>query len=479
MFALSSKLAKTYCIASLAIAAAFFAVFYAEYGAPVPYAARIELTYAVAAVASILCGTLAFSDWRLRRIRAELRTGGAVFRLRRLPKETFAVAFASGAVVSAAYHGARKTAFGTSETFDWLRLWIDLAFVASVALVYFAAAEATLEPLYKRLSRSAPREGEPRSFVPLWTTMFCATLLTAVLAQLGYTMASYAGGGEPSIAAYVCIAAFAMLLGGWLLKTVFAEFRSGVASVRAAIRDFTSEERLLADIRLPITTPRELGELASSFNALQETSRQLHQELEEDLRLAVNVRRLVLPVPSGSFGPFRVAFPKEKDGVIDGTFYDSIALADGRIALAIGAVAEKGLPAALLMSAAVMLLRAELGEGGSSREALARMDEALIRTAGEGAGVSLALAIVDPIRRVVDVSLAGRAEVIARRRERTRVVLSSDSRPLGLAPNVDRVGTSKMITVGRGERLTFCLDDPDRRMTLECSTSDGEGEDRG
>ncbi len=108
-------------------------------------------------------------------------------------------------------------------------------------------------------------------------------------------------------------------------------------------------------------------------------------------------------------GVYRAA---SEEALVGGDFADAYALANGRVALVVGDVTGKGLPAATFTAEIKYALRAFLRESPDTALALGRLNRYLMesrRLSGgpEGSYVSLALAVVDSDAGVVAASAAG------------------------------------------------------------------------
>ena len=90
---------------------------------------------------------------------------------------------------------------------------------------------------------------------------------------------------------------------------------------------------------------------------------------------------------------------------VGGDFYDALALEDGRLALSIGDVAGKGLPAASAMGRICHALRAYALEEATPADALERLDR-LVVEAGDDMATALHL-VLDPATGAVAYASAG------------------------------------------------------------------------
>jgi len=131
------------------------------------------------------------------------------------------------------------------------------------------------------------------------------------------------------------------------------------------------------------------------------------QRIERDMHLAADMQRSFLPegppsVPGCEFALHHVAATG-----VGGDFYDFLPLADGRLALAIGEVAGKGISAALLMARVTSHVRYLSLECASPSELLGRINALLVERAPRGTFVTMLYAVLDiPARRMTLASAA-------------------------------------------------------------------------
>src|SRR5437867_13305624 len=83
-------------------------------------------------------------------------------------------------------------------------------------------------------------------------------------------------------------------------------------------------------------------------------------------------------------------------GAVGGDWYDYIPLADGRLALVLADVSGKGMPAALLMSAARGIVRSLAPLASGPSEVLARVNQMLLGDFPTGRYVTMIYAVLDP-----------------------------------------------------------------------------------
>ncbi len=179
-----------------------------------------------------------------------------------------------------------------------------------------------------------------------------------------------------------------------------------------AAEDFSSgrgvgfTESLVAG--LPVGQQDEVGQLAGAFahmvKALDENIRHLvetlavRQRMEGELNAAHDIQMGILPPPDSApeaEGYHAAAF-LEPAKEVGGDLYDFFAAPDGRQAIVIGDVSDKGVSAALFMSMTVTLVRYALADGLSCAEAMRRINERLAENNPSCMFVTLFIGLFDP-----------------------------------------------------------------------------------
>ena len=118
--------------------------------------------------------------------------------------------------------------------------------------------------------------------------------------------------------------------------------------------------------------------------------------LKNDLEVARSIQQAMLPKAAyrapgiEAFGMTRPA------NTVGGDFYDVIPLADGRVLLALGDVAGKGSPAALLMALLLAMLRTLVDEGLEDVALVQRLNTQVLKHAPASRFVTLFLASFNP-----------------------------------------------------------------------------------
>ncbi len=142
----------------------------------------------------------------------------------------------------------------------------------------------------------------------------------------------------------------------------------------------------------------------------------LRERMERDLQLARQVQESFLPdrppeVPGMQFCAwYRAALQ------VGGDFYDFIPLAENRIAIVVGDVAGKGIPAALLMARLTSDLRFLALNENEPKDVLTRLNERLNAAGSEGSFVTLIFAVLDPAGLTLKMGNAAHPPALLRRK---------------------------------------------------------------
>lgn len=135
--------------------------------------------------------------------------------------------------------------------------------------------------------------------------------------------------------------------------------------------------------RIEVKGNDQLAELGTSFNIMAGNLERLllaekeRQRLQAELEIAREVQSQLLPKPIREFCSLRIASVCNAARMVSGDYFDYQPLSEGRLALALGDVAGKGISAALLMATLQSAMRSQLRQCMEAAEAAA---------AGQGAG---------------------------------------------------------------------------------------------
>jgi serine phosphatase RsbU (regulator of sigma subunit) len=136
------------------------------------------------------------------------------------------------------------------------------------------------------------------------------------------------------------------------------------------------------------TTRAALETLAGEAALVIENARLYRQaiekaRLEQQMAIAADIQRALLPKPHHTGNGFELACASVPCLAIGGDFFDYLDLPDGGFGFVLGDVSGKGLPAALLTAVVQGVFAAEASLGHPPAETLAALNSTLIRKAVE------------------------------------------------------------------------------------------------
>ena len=157
--------------------------------------------------------------------------------------------------------------------------------------------------------------------------------------------------------------------------------------------------------------------------------------LKNDLEIAREIQQAMLPraefraLGVEAFGMTRPA------NTVGGDFYDILPLADGRVLLALGDVAGKGSPAALLMALLLAMMRTLVDEGLEDADLVARLNAQIVKHAPRSRFVTLFIATFDPRTGSLVYVNAGQNPPLLRRTDGSYERLRAGGMALGMFEN--------------------------------------------
>jgi sigma-B regulation protein RsbU (phosphoserine phosphatase) len=116
--------------------------------------------------------------------------------------------------------------------------------------------------------------------------------------------------------------------------------------------------------------------------------------IDRDLRVAADIQQALLPEPAYDAGTCDLAAVTVPCRTVGGDFYDYIDLGDGGFGFALGDVAGKGPPAALLAATAQSNFVAHAAVSPSAADTISRINKALLRRAIEARFATMFYGIV-------------------------------------------------------------------------------------
>lgn len=182
------------------------------------------------------------------------------------------------------------------------------------------------------------------------------------------------------------------------------------------------------------------------------------REVERDMAFAAQVQQGFLPSVSPQIPGFRFADYYKSAFDVGGDYFDYVKLPDGRLAMAIGDVAGKGVSAALLMARLHASARYHLLSATSAALAMTELN-AEISNSGFGFRlITLVFAIVDPKSKTVCIANAGHLPPLHRAVDGrvTPIGMQTSGLPLGVLP--EQNFNEMTLSLAPGESLVFYTD---------------------
>jgi serine phosphatase RsbU (regulator of sigma subunit) len=137
--------------------------------------------------------------------------------------------------------------------------------------------------------------------------------------------------------------------------------------------------------------------------------------LKGDLEVARDIQLAMLPRGTWSGGAVAACGLTRPANTVGGDFYDILPRPDGRLAIAVGDVAGKGSPAALLMALLLAILRTLVDEGLEAAELVQRLNVQVARHAPASRFITLFYGVFDPSSGTLTYVNAGHMPPLVRR----------------------------------------------------------------
>jgi len=200
----------------------------------------------------------------------------------------------------------------------------------------------------------------------------------------------------------------------------------------------------------PVFAPGTLGLLTGfllvNLLVLLEVADRL--SLKNDLEIAREIQQAMLPMAAYQ-APGLEAFGMTRPAnTVGGDFYDILQLQDGRVLLALGDVAGKGSPAALLMALLLAMLRTLVDEGFDGATLMARLNAQIAKHAPRSRFVTLFLATLNPATGELAYVNAGQNPPLLRRANGTYESLRQGGMALGMFESATYVEGRTVLAAG-------------------------------
>jgi serine phosphatase RsbU (regulator of sigma subunit) len=190
---------------------------------------------------------------------------------------------------------------------------------------------------------------------------------------------------------------------------------------------------------------------------------------KRDLATAQDVQLHFLPQKPPERAGYRFFDYYRAAATVAGDYYDYIRLPDGRLAIALGDVAGKGVPAALLMARLCSEVRYSLLTTTSAADAVNLLNRQLVHHLRSGRFITFVLIVLDTQRHEMQIVNAGHSPPLLREgrtREIRPLAWGEDAEiPLGINANVNYVQVN--VTLDPGSLIVTYTDGVNEAMSPE------------
>jgi len=178
--------------------------------------------------------------------------------------------------------------------------------------------------------------------------------------------------------------------------------------------------------------------------------------LKSDLEIARDIQIAMLPFGPKQAGDATVFGITRPANTVGGDFYDIQPLSDGRLMVAIGDVAGKGSPAALLMALLLAMLRTLVDEGMDSERLISRLNHQICRHSPGSRFITFFYGLYSPTDGALEYVNAGHLPPMVKRVSGVIDRLSSGGMALGMFEHASyEVG---QVTLEPGDTLILYTD---------------------
>ncbi|MCH8829407.1 MAG: SpoIIE family protein phosphatase [Planctomycetes bacterium] len=206
---------------------------------------------------------------------------------------------------------------------------------------------------------------------------------------------------------------------------------------------------VLVSVASQVTLAVENAQLHQSLLRQLNSQRDRERDAAE-MELAVQVQLDFLPNRSPELPGYRFFDFYEAALHVGGDYFDYIKLSDGRMAVALGDVAGKGVPAALLMAKLSSSVRYHLLTKPTISEALDGLNEEISSSGLGHRFITFAIAVIDPVKHLLTLANAGHLPPILRsaKGEVSELAMEVAGIPLGVVRDQHFKSTTQPIQPG-------------------------------
>ena len=199
-----------------------------------------------------------------------------------------------------------------------------------------------------------------------------------------------------------------------------------------------------------------LGFVGVNLLILMEVADRL--SLKSDLEIARDIQLAMLPAGVHQAGDATVCGVTRPANTVGGDFFDILSMPDGRVVIAVGDVAGKGSPAALLMALLLAMLRTLVDEGMETARLVARLNVQVARHSPASRFITLFFGVYDPRDGRLEFVNAGHLPPLVRHAGGHFERVDNDAGGLALGMFATATYETRAVTIAPGVTLVLYSD---------------------
>jgi serine phosphatase RsbU (regulator of sigma subunit) len=181
--------------------------------------------------------------------------------------------------------------------------------------------------------------------------------------------------------------------------------------------------------------------------------------LKGDLEIARDIQLAMLPGAMHDTGDVLISGVTRPANTVGGDFYDILTMKDGRLVIALGDVAGKGSPAALLMALLLAMLRTLVDEDLEAARLVARLNAQVLRHSPRSRFITLFYGVYDLRTGVLEFVNAGHLPPVIRRASgQLEEVGTAETSGLALGMFEEATYATSRVTIEPGDMLVLYSD---------------------
>jgi serine phosphatase RsbU (regulator of sigma subunit)/anti-sigma regulatory factor (Ser/Thr protein kinase) len=221
---------------------------------------------------------------------------------------------------------------------------------------------------------------------------------------------------------------------------------------RRSEQDYSTDDRRLLNTLATQAAPAlRVAQLVQQ----QQAAARERERIEQELRVARVIQQTLLPKEVPQLEGWQIAALWQPARAVSGDFYDFFSFPDGRLGMVIADVADKGVPAALVMATTRSILRSAAERWSSPGQILYQANNLLCPDIPPNMYVTCLYALLDPASGRLVYANAGHPPPYQRNLEQV-IELRARGMPLGLIPEMEY--EEKETTLTPGDSVFFYSD---------------------